>query len=305
LGEAQDYLKSDLLTSAVDGMVPDARFRAALDLAIYASPYNGAITANTYNRLLAELSVTKAPNPGETQLTKQAGYSYETDTMYLLVYGPHPGFNVDAKDDVYKAYFPFKDDEGKARDDGHCNIRDISRGPFATRQDEQKKLVQETVVTVDYPKGAEDAALKALQKALKPRKLKVEKTTAGHKPELRKQSSDDFTFTPSPSDPIGGVAVMKASTEIRKFAARVASTDSKLAFDMLATADRLAEEEKKMPPWLEKKVEEGKDDKAEGKKEASDRYARLRSLVIKQAASVDGPGRASWLPVLQALKDQG
>jgi hypothetical protein len=307
LGEAQDWLKSPLLTSAVDGMVPDAKYRSALDLAIYASPYNGGITANVYNKLLAELAGKPEPGRGETLLTirdKTAGHSYEVATMTLLVYGPHPGFNVDAKNDLYQAYFPYKDDEGKSRDDGHCTIRDIKNGPFATRQDELKKLVQETVVTVDYPKGAEDAALKAVQKALRPRKLKVEKTTANHKPELRKQA-DDSTFTPSPSDPIGGVASMKPSTEIRKFAAKVADTDSKLAFDMLAFADRLAEEEKKMPPWLEKKIDDKEEKKDEGKKEASDKFASLRSLVIKQAASVDASARGPWLPVLQALKDQG
>lgn len=98
---------------------------------------------------------------------------------------------------------------------------------------------------------------------------------------------------------------MKASQEIRKFAVQAAATNSRLSFEMLAFADRLAEEEKKMPPWLEKKVEDKKEDKGDEKKEASTQFSSLRALIIKQAATVDASQRGPWLPVLQALKNQG
>lgn len=297
LGEARNWLKSPLLSVAVEGMLPEAKLQAALDLAIYDSPYNRAINPTLYSQLLEDLS-------GKDATPKSAGHSYDVDQMTLLVYGPHPGVNVDVKEDIYTAYFPYKDDEGKDRDDGHASIRDIRMGPSPTRLQE-KEFVQETVVVVDFPKGAEKAALAAIQKALKSRKLKVEKTTPNHKPELRKKASDDtFTFTPSPSDPTGGHAPMKASTEIRKFAAIAATSNPKLAFEMVSFADRLAEEEKKMPPWLEKKVE-GEGDKKEEKKEASSAFVNLRSLIIKQAAAVDPSARGPWLPVLQALKTLG
>lgn len=100
---------------------------------------------------------------------------------------------------------------------------------------------------------------------------------------------------------------MKASTEIRKFAAEVAKTNSKLAFEMLSTADRIAEEEKSMPPWLKDKVEDKKDDdKDKGQqKEAGIKLGSLRTLIIKQAAGVEASQRGPWLPILQALKDLG
>ena len=54
LRSAEEWLKSSVLRPA-EGMLPDQRFRHALDLAIHNSPYNRAIDAPTYNRLLDRL----------------------------------------------------------------------------------------------------------------------------------------------------------------------------------------------------------------------------------------------------------
>lgn len=62
LSAARAWLRSPVLSSSIEGMVPDARFRAALDLAIRESgdgKYSGAITANLYNQLLASLARTQ------------------------------------------------------------------------------------------------------------------------------------------------------------------------------------------------------------------------------------------------------
>jgi hypothetical protein len=142
--------------------------------------------------------------------------------------------------------------------------------------------------------------MRGVQAALARFQLNVEKTTPGYQPQFRASS-----FSPPPSVPAGGSIPMKASQEIRKFASEVAKTNSKLAFEMLATADRLAEEEKKMPPWLEKKVEDKGDDKGQQSKEAGIKLGSLKTLIIKQAAGVEATQRGPWLPVLQALKDLG
>ncbi len=303
LSSANDWLSSPLLMMAVDGLVPDARLRAALDLAIYAGPYNGQIQPTVYNMLLSRLG--KPPAKSVAAREKTAGHSYETERMTLLIYGKHP-FNVDVKDELYQARFPYKDDEGNSQDGGNVSILDIKSGPSPSYLEEKKGLVQESVVTVDLPKGAGKAALQAIQSALKPLRIKVEKASPGHKPELRKMASDDTsTFTPSPSDPTGGSTLMKASQEIYRIASTLAETHSKASFDLLAVAERVAEDEKKMPPWLEKKIED-KEDKGEEKKEASaNKYASLRSLIIRQASTLAPEQRGPLLPILQALKDLG
>lgn len=282
VSSANDWLSSSLLTLATDGLVADARYRAALDLAIYAGPYNGQIQPNVYNRLLAKLAQMPEPGMGETLETireKKARSSYETARLDLLVRGE---LTAAAKEAVNKANFPYKDDEGTVRAGGSVAVRSVkASGPG-------------TLVTVDLPKGSEKAAFVAIQAALEPLKLTVTKSP--------KVSTDTSTFTPTTSDPTGGSTSMKASQELYRIAGSLAETNSKASFDLLALADRLAEDEKKMPPWLEKKI----DDKEDEKKEASSgKYASLRSTIIKQASSTPAEQRGPLLPILQALKDLG
>ncbi len=59
LAAAREWLRSPILSKSVEGMVPDARFRAALDLAIRDTEdgkYSGAIPATVYNEMLAKLT---------------------------------------------------------------------------------------------------------------------------------------------------------------------------------------------------------------------------------------------------------
>jgi len=65
LANAKKWLQTPMLSRNIDGMLPDARFRAALDLAIQASPYNRAIDPSRYNMLLGRLS-------GEETLNREA-----------------------------------------------------------------------------------------------------------------------------------------------------------------------------------------------------------------------------------------
>jgi len=69
LKSAKEWLKSPVLAKDIEGMVPDARFRAALDLAIHASRYNRAISPPLYNMMLAKLASQPAD---ETLLTVHA-----------------------------------------------------------------------------------------------------------------------------------------------------------------------------------------------------------------------------------------
>lgn len=166
LAAAKNWLESPLLTAAVDGMIPDSRLRAALDLAIYEGPYNRAINPNDYNRLLVQLG-----------------------------------------------------GSGKA-----------------------------------------------------------------------------VTATSSCNSASTGGDPMKVSQKIRKYAARVADHNSKLAYEMLDFADRIAEQEQ---------PEEQKPEPEEKKEASVDKYAAIRSAIIQHAHSLEPAKRAALLPILQTLKDLG
>jgi len=287
LASAQDWLKSPLLTVAVNEMVPDAKLRAALDLAIYTGPYNGAIPAKTYDELLAKFAGVKEPGRGETLLTKTA--DFKTENVFLAVYGPTP---IDER--VLKALegpkFTFIDASGTVFEDGTIEPRLVRQGSVGAGPG----YVGETLVRINFPEGSSDAALKIATDVLGSLRLRAEKVTASYTPSSR--AADESSFIPTPSDPLESRLSMKASTEIRKFAALAAKTNPKLAFDMLAFADHVAEEEGAQKP------EEASEAKGQ-QKEASNRFASLRSLIIRQASSLDASQRGPWLPVLQALKD--
>jgi hypothetical protein len=75
LASAKEWLKSSVLSKEIEGMVPDARFRAALDLAIRSAEdgrYGAVVDPNLYNMLLAKLA-------GETQ-TKPLLTVHESST---------------------------------------------------------------------------------------------------------------------------------------------------------------------------------------------------------------------------------
>lgn len=68
LAGARDWLKKPMLSENIEGMTPDARFRAALDLSIRdtdSGKYSGAINPVLYNELLTKLSGTKTATTAE------------------------------------------------------------------------------------------------------------------------------------------------------------------------------------------------------------------------------------------------
>ena len=81
---------------------------------------------------------------------------------------------------------------------------------------------------------------------------------------------------------------MSPSHEIRKMAAKMAGSNSDLAFDLSALADRVA-------------LEEGSRTAAAP---ADGKYARLKSLVVRTAAA-DGEHKKVLMPILQAIKALG
>lgn len=85
LDVARSWLGSAVLTENMDGAVPDAKLRAALDYAIQTSPYQRAINPTLYNQLLARLAKVPQPGPGNTLLTirgtaQQRGSTCENPT---------------------------------------------------------------------------------------------------------------------------------------------------------------------------------------------------------------------------------
>lgn len=76
LTSAAEWLDSPVLTQGFEAaVIPDQRYRAALDLAIHASPYNRQIDVQTYNNLLAMLQGVAEPGleqSGGMTSTKEA-----------------------------------------------------------------------------------------------------------------------------------------------------------------------------------------------------------------------------------------
>jgi hypothetical protein len=88
----------------------------------------------------------------------------------------------------------------------------------------------------------------------------------------------------------GKVTSMKASKQIRKMAARLVNENPEMAFELMSLASRLASESEKQPK------------EEEPQKEASfDKYAELRSFIIRTAAA-DAEAKKVLLPILQVLK---
>lgn len=198
LKAAQDWLKSPVLSTAVEGMVPDARFRAALDLAIQNSEdgkYNRAIHPALYNMLLAKLS--DQPEEG-TLLTvreaKTAGFSYAVDTIQVLFVParkPVP-FNIDTINAINRTWIPTEGDDGEEHE-VNLKVVDTRGGGFLTFHQEKAGYRVETLVWVQVPESDIDKAFKALQDVGKKHGFKVEKAHSGTKPGVRKVSSTEET----------------------------------------------------------------------------------------------------------------
>lgn len=68
LGKARGWLKTPVLSENVEGIVRDQQFRAALDLAIRESPFDGQVNPTLYNEMLAKLAGLPKPGVGQTLL---------------------------------------------------------------------------------------------------------------------------------------------------------------------------------------------------------------------------------------------
>lgn len=89
---------------------------------------------------------------------------------------------------------------------------------------------------------------------------------------------------------------LDASNEVRAFAVKAASQNPSLAYDLVLLADKLAAQEDQK--------DEQEDAVEEEKSEASAKFAQLKSMVVRTAAS-SPQARAALLPVIQFLKDLG
>lgn len=88
LDSAKTWMKSPVLTEGTLDMVPDQKYRHALDLAIQASIYNRAIDVPTYNKLLARLQ--GVPEPGLTQPGLPTKHAADRKTTERAIYRSFP-----------------------------------------------------------------------------------------------------------------------------------------------------------------------------------------------------------------------
>ena len=121
------------------------------------------------------------------------------------------------------------------------------------------------------------------------------------------QASEESTYTPA------GDRTMKPSAEIRAYAAKIASTNPEVAFDLANLSAKVAaQEEAKKDDDKEEKEEDKKDGdkpfpgaaKPFGKEAAQQAYASLRSTCIR-VAHENPQIRAALIPILQTIKQIG
>ena len=297
LKSAQDWLGMPVLKFPLDGTPRDIQLRAALDLAIYSGPFNGAIQPTVYNILLSRLAGVDAH---ETLLTirKQAGYSFGTDKMTVAFWGKNP-VNRDVRAAIEEIDILFDDDEGKPHQDRVLQTVGMQSGTPLNHVEEKEGLLRESTITVEFPKGADLSALAALKAVGRKFGLQVEKVKDGYKPTYRGERKKPKEYK-SPllrgrhSNEVEKVTTMKASTEIRKMAAKYAAENAALAYDLMDLANKVAQDEQ----------DQGQQDQGQQKQAAADKYASLRSTVI-QVAAKNPEARAAFLPILQAIKGLG
>lgn len=125
--------------------------------------------------------------------------------------------------------------------------------------------------------------------------------------------------------PTGEEPPMKASAQVRKFAAQVASTNPTVAYELIDLATKLAQQEEEgqqasqdqkqggeVPPQFlehmkkkdDDKGEEKKDDDKKEAKQAAAAYTALRSHVIRQAHA-NPHIREAYQPLLETIKRLG
>jgi hypothetical protein len=114
---------------------------------------------------------------------------------------------------------------------------------------------------------------------------------------------------------------MKASTQVRKFAARVASTHPTLAYELIDLSTKLAQQEEEgqqaaqdqkqggeVPPQFLEHMKKKEDDKGDEKKDDEGQekqaYTALRSHVIRQAHA-NPHIREAYQPLLETIKRLG
>jgi len=199
LKEAREWLKVPVLTVAVEGMIPDSRFRAALDLAIRncdEGKYSVGFQPQVYDDLLKKLAFGSGLlQPGEVgkdwteplMTIRMAGFSYAVGSMALVFYPlrkPVP-FNTDIIKALNGIWVSVTGDDGNDHDVG-IHVQHVDYGPGLTRLQEQQGLKSEGVVLMTTPKGSENNTFRAVQQVARRFGFNVEKLPHMRKPEVRR-----------------------------------------------------------------------------------------------------------------------
>jgi hypothetical protein len=118
--------------------------------------------------------------------TINEGFSHETEHGIIAIWGTKP-YNIDVQNALlHNVSFNFKDDEGKNREGGHINIKSHKNSSPLTYQQEKTGQIRETVMSIVFPKGSKNAALKSIKSALKPFNLNAEYLPVWRDPQTRK-----------------------------------------------------------------------------------------------------------------------
>jgi hypothetical protein len=317
LKSAREWLRTPVLSNAVDGIYRDTQLRAALDLALRdldAGKYSVGLQPPIYNMLLARL-----------------GGVSQTDTLLTDMSNIKGPITVNAANEPAES--PKVKPGSKIKADGDSltvkQVFDRKGGPVG----------HGTVVIAENPRGSlvvcnfntHNTGSSTSKKWEGLHWFKPDQMDQAVAAAKKVAESTTVTARESVYAVTGEEDPMKASAHIRSFAAKYASTNPTVAYDLIDLSTKLAQQEEgqeqsgqqqqqqattqplagKVPPQFLEHMKGKKDDKKEEggqgqqegqQKEAS--YTELRSAVIKMAHA-NPHLREAYRPLLETIKKLG
>lgn len=162
------------------------------------------------------LAYSQSPKPSREKLASElrelanrvAGHSYTIDWMWVLFVParkPVP-FNIDTITEINHTFIDAADDEGEVIPIS-LSVKNTKGGGYLTFQQEKQGLRVETLVQVQFPKGADEAAFRALQNVGRKFGFKVEKSAPTYKPGVRKTAAYGYESLPASEVEVGDYLV--------------------------------------------------------------------------------------------------
>lgn len=307
LKAARAWLRAPVLSSAIEGIYRDTQLRAALDLALRdheGGKYAGGLQPPLYNMLLARLG---GHPQNETLLTDTSNITGPI-TVTAAAESPKvkPGSKIRADGESLTVKQVFEAKPGSVEGHGTVVVAENPRGNLVVCNYNTHDIGSSTSKKWE---GLHWFKPDQMEQAVAAAKKTVTASTGATRESLYAAATEEERF-------------MKASARIRSFAARYATSNSAVAYDLIDLSTKLAQDEEQeaqgqeqkqggqVPPQFLEHMKGKKDDKKEegqGQQQGQQKdaaYKELRSSVIKMAHA-NPHLREAYRPLLETIKKLG